>query len=128
MVQYLGWIMSGKKEETCKRRMKEALNILEDDKLVENSRAMGETLRNALRKLNSPLITDVRGKGLLVGMEIDDSKASARVVCEQLMKNGVLTKEAHETVVRLAPPLIIDQPLMAWAIDTIGDTLKTMAG
>jgi ornithine--oxo-acid transaminase len=106
----------------------EALNILEDDKLVENSRAMGETLRKALRKLNSPLITDVRGKGLLVGMEIDDSKASARAVCEQLMKNGVLTKEAHETVVRLAPPLIIDQPLMAWAFDTISDTLKTMAG
>ena len=100
--------------------------MLHDEKLVENSRVMGEALREGLRKMKSPLITDVRGKGLLIGVEIDVTKTDARTVCERLMDNGILTKETHETVVRLAPPLIIDRPILDWALGRIEEALKTI--
>ena len=101
----------------------EALAILTDENLIENSAAMGERLSNGLRKIDSPLITDIRGRGLLLGIEIDARLASARTVCEKLMKNGILTKETHETVVRLAPPLVINAQQIDWAIDCLAETL-----
>jgi ornithine--oxo-acid transaminase len=105
----------------------EALNVLVDEKLVENSQVLGAYLRQGLRSLNSPLITDVRGRGLLIGMEIDPARVSARTVCEQLMEQGILTKETHQTVVRLAPPLIIDKHTIDLALQTIGNTLAQLA-
>jgi ornithine--oxo-acid transaminase len=105
----------------------EALRVLTEEDLIANSAAMGERLLSGLRQLNSPLITDIRGRGLLVGMEIDPHKASARAVCERLMDHGILSKETHETVVRLAPPLVIDAPTIDWAIEQIGATLVEMA-
>jgi len=105
----------------------EALNVLVDDKLVANSQALGEYLRQGLRSLNSPLITEVRGRGLLIGMEIDSARVSARTVCERLMEHGILTKETHQTVVRLAPPLIIDRETIDLALETIGNTLMQLA-
>ncbi|MDX2462080.1 MAG: aminotransferase class III-fold pyridoxal phosphate-dependent enzyme, partial [Gammaproteobacteria bacterium] len=78
-------------------------------------------------QLNSPLIRDIRGRGLLIGIEIEPDKASARAVCERLMAHGILSKETHETVVRLAPPLIIDAPTIDWAIEQISATLAEMA-
>jgi len=105
----------------------EALAILQDEDLLANSTAMGERLTAGLRKLSSPLITDVRGRGLLVGIEIDPQQATARLVCEKLMARGILTKETHETVVRLAPPLIINAEQIDWAIDRLGETLADLA-
>jgi len=105
----------------------EALNVLVDEKLVENSQALGEYLRQGLRDLNSPLITEVRGRGLLIGMEIDPAFASARTVCERLMEQRILTKETHQTVVRLAPPLVIDRETIDFALKTIGNTLLQLA-
>lgn len=105
----------------------EALAILQDEDLLANSAAMGERLTAGLRKLSSPLITDVRGRGLLVGIEIDPQQATARLVCEKLMTRGILTKETHETVVRLAPPLIINAEQIDWAIDRLGETLADLA-
>jgi ornithine--oxo-acid transaminase len=104
-----------------------ALNVLFEEKLIENSALMGQRLRRGLRQLNSPLIAQVRGKGLLIGMEIDAGKALARTVCERLMANGILTRETHETVVRLAPPLIADGPTIDGAVRIIGDTLEQLA-
>jgi len=104
----------------------EALNVLLDEKLVENSALMGEYLQTGLHKLNSPLVTDVRGKGLLIGFEIDANYATARTVCERLMASGILTKETHETVVRLAPPLMIDRQTIDGALATISDTLTSL--
>jgi ornithine--oxo-acid transaminase len=69
------------------------------------------------------LITDVRGRGLLIGMEVDPDRVSARTVCEHLMEQGILTKDTHETVVRLAPPLIIDRETIDNALTIIGNTL-----
>jgi ornithine--oxo-acid transaminase len=103
----------------------EAIDILYDDGLIENSATMGRYLSEALRTLDSPLITDVRGRGLLLGIEINPQHATAREVCERLMSNGILTKETHETVVRLAPPLIIDQATIDWAVERIDKTLNT---
>ncbi len=105
----------------------EALDILIDDALIENSAAMGKYLTDALRALESPLITQVRGRGLLLGIEIDPQQAAARAVCERLMKRGILTKETHETVVRLAPPLIINKAIIDWAVERIDTTLKSFS-
>ena len=80
---------------------------------------MGAYLMDRIKQIKSPLITDVRGRGLLVGLEIDPQRMSARNVCEKLMSRGILTKETHETVVRLAPPLIISRDEVDWAVARI---------
>jgi ornithine--oxo-acid transaminase len=104
----------------------EALNILVDDKLSEASSSNGKYLLQRLEELKSPLITDIRGRGLFVGIEIDPAKASARRVCEELMRRGLLSKETHETVVRLAPPLVIMREQIDWAVQQIGEVLKAL--
>ena len=104
----------------------EALNILIDEDLASNSAVMGDRLIARLRAIESPLIRDVRGKGLFVGVEIDPDHASARDVCTALMKRGLLSKETHGTVVRLAPPLVINQAQIDWAVTQIRDVLDDM--
>ncbi len=101
----------------------EALNILVEERLPERSADMGAYLVSELRNIDSPLISDIRGKGLFVGIEIDPALASARSVCEALMKRGLLSKETHATVVRLAPPLIIEKQQVDWAVTQIRDVL-----
>ena len=104
----------------------EALNVLVDDDLAANSAAMGERLVHGLRDIASPLITDIRGRGLLIGVDIDPSVTTARDVCERLMERGILTKETHETVVRIAPPLIIDAQTIDWALERFRATLNEL--
>jgi ornithine--oxo-acid transaminase len=94
----------------------EALQVIEDEGLVERSARLGDYLLQELRRIRSPLITDVRGKGLWIGVEFDPAYVSARQVCEQLARCGILTKETHDTVVRFAPPLIIERSELEWAI------------
>lgn len=105
----------------------EALRIIRDERLSERSAAMGEYLMTRLKALESPLIAEVRGAGLWIGVEIDPAKAAAREVCERLMAEGVLSKETHETVVRFAPPLIIDTPELDHAVDVLAKVLAAMA-
>jgi ornithine--oxo-acid transaminase len=104
----------------------EALDTIHDENFVENSRTLGEYLLQSLKNINSKLIKDVRGRGLWVGVEIDTQYASARHVCEALMRGGVLTKETHEVVVRLAPPLVITKDILDEAISIIISTLKDL--
>ncbi len=104
----------------------EALNILVEDKLAERSREMGDYLLGKLRELDSPLISDVRGSGLFAGIEIDPALGTAREVCEALAERGLLSKETHETVVRLAPPLVIKSEEIDWAVDQISEVLGEM--
>jgi ornithine--oxo-acid transaminase len=101
----------------------EALNILIEDELPQRSAAMGAYLANQLQQIETPLIRDVRGRGLFIGVEIDPALCSARRVCEMLMERGLLSKETHETVVRLAPPLIISRDEVDWAITQIREVL-----
>src|SRR5262249_6681680 len=97
----------------------EAIRVLREEKLVERSRELGAHLLTRSRAINSPALKDVRGRGLWVGAEIEPKIASARTVCELLLKKGVLSKETHRTVVRLAPPLIISRQDLDTAIDRL---------
>jgi len=102
----------------------EALNILIDEDLAGKSANMGAYLLEKLRAIDSALITDVRGRGLFIGVEIDPTLASARAICETLMERGLLSKETHETVVRLAPPLVIGKEEIDWAVQQIREVIE----
>lgn len=104
----------------------EALSILEEDKLAERSAELGQYLLQKLGALRSPMIKDVRGSGLLVGMEIEPSRATARDVCEKLLARGVLSKDTHDTVVRFAPPLTIEKADLDWAVERVAEVLREM--
>jgi ornithine--oxo-acid transaminase len=97
----------------------EALRVLVEEQLVERSREMGDYFMGKLRALKNPLIRDVRGKGLLIGIELDTRKINARTVCEELLKAGLLTKETHHTVIRLAPPLVTSQRQLDQAVNIL---------
>lgn len=101
-----------------------AIELLEKENLIENSREIGLYFLNALKKIQSSLIDEVRGKGLLIGLSINPRYYSAREICLRLMKEGVLTKDTHGTVVRLAPPLIITKDQIDYAISAITKVLK----
>ena len=104
----------------------EALNILVEDDLPTRSASMGDYMLDGLQKIDSPLIKDIRGVGLFVGVEIDPALGTAREVCERLMQHGILSKETHDTVVRLAPPLTISRSEIDWALERISDVLREM--
>ena len=103
----------------------EALNMTVEKQLSEAAAKLGEHFKSELRNINSPAIKEVRGKGLLIGVEINEKVVSAREVCETLMSKGVLSKETHETVVRFAPPIVITQSELDGAIKIIKDVLST---
>ena len=104
-----------------------ALQLLESEQLAARAKEMGDYLMTQLRRLNHPAITDVRGKGLLVGVQIAPAFASARIVCEALMSEGVLTKDTHHTVVRLAPPLVITRAQIDDAVGALARVLQSLA-
>jgi ornithine--oxo-acid transaminase len=101
----------------------EALNILMDEHLIENAARMGEYTIQRLRAISSPWIRQVRGKGLLIGIELIPEARGARRFCEALKDKGLLCKETHENVIRFAPPLIIDQEPIDWALALIAEVL-----
>jgi len=103
-----------------------ALRLLEDEHLARRAHDQGEYLMAQLGRLDHPAIVDIRGKGLLVGIEIDPAFASARQVCEGLMAEGVLSKDTHHTVVRLAPPLVIEREQIDVAVGAIGRVLRAL--
>jgi ornithine--oxo-acid transaminase len=103
-----------------------ALRVLEDEGLIERCRVLGEHMMARLRDLDLPAIKAVRGVGLLAGIELDPRYADARTVCEQLVEHGVLSKETHETVIRLAPPLVISQQDLDWALDRIAEVIGAL--
>jgi len=100
-----------------------ALNVLLEEKLSERAATMGAYLLKRLKAIASPVITDVRGKGLLIGVELDPKKVSARQFVETLLKHGVLSKDTHGTVARFAPPLIVDREQLDWGMDRIREAL-----
>ena len=88
-----------------------ALRVLEDEGLAERSQELGTWLLYELRKLQHPHIKEIRGRGLLLGIEL---LGPARPYCERLKELGVLCKETHDHVIRLAPPLVIEREDLAW--------------
>jgi len=102
---------------------RESLKVLIEEKLIEKSFEMGKYFIDELRKIKSPHIKDVRGKGLFIGVELKPEAKGARRFCEALMKRGILCKETHENVIRFAPPLIIKKEEIDWALSHIREVL-----
>lgn len=100
-----------------------ALELLEREGLCERALHLGERLMQGLRALRHPAVREVRGRGLLVGVEIDRDFAHARSVCEALMREGVLSKDTHDTVVRFAPPLTVSAAQLDEAVAAFGRAL-----
>lgn len=97
-----------------------ALGVIEDERLVERSEALGAYLLAKLRELRSPLVREVRGAGLFVGIEL---KVPARPYCERLMALGLLCKETHERTIRLAPPLVVKRKQLDFAVAAVAAVL-----
>src|SRR5262245_44278292 len=106
----------------------EALHVIRDEGLVEKSRVLGNHMLRRLRAIQSPALKTVRGRGPWAGAEIEPKIASAREACERLLAKGVLSKETHQTVVRLAPPLIIAPEELDWALDRFAEVLHELDG
>jgi ornithine aminotransferase len=102
----------------------ESLRVIEDEGLVARSAALGEHLLARLRAIESPLVRQVRGRGLWIGVDVDPARAPARDVVLRLAECGVLTKETHETVIRFAPPLTIERAALDWGIDVFAGVLS----
>ncbi|OJX41354.1 MAG: ornithine--oxo-acid transaminase [Chloroflexi bacterium 44-23] len=100
-----------------------ALRVIRDEKLVENSEKMGTYFKEHLEEIPSSHIKEIRGKGLFIGVELKPEARGARRFCEAMKEKGILAKETHENVIRFAPPLIIDQKTIDWALPIIAETL-----
>ena len=100
-----------------------ALRVIVEEKLVENAARMGEYLQEQLAEIPSRNVKEVRGKGLLIGVELTPEAGGARRFCEALQEQGVLAKETHTHVIRFAPPLIINQQDIDWALPRIREVL-----
>lgn len=100
----------------------EALDILFDEKLIENSQVLGEYFINRLKTINSPVIKEIRGKGLFLAIELN---VKARPYCEKLMQQGILAKETHANIIRVAPPLIINRQQIDDAFEKFKSILES---
>jgi ornithine--oxo-acid transaminase len=102
----------------------EALDVLVEEKLAQRAASLGAYLLARLQALSSPVIREVRGKGLLIGMDLEPGRVSARQFVETLLRHGVLSKDTHGTVARFAPPLVIGREDLDWAIGRIAAALR----
>nr|WP_141687022.1 ornithine--oxo-acid transaminase [Fictibacillus enclensis] len=98
-----------------------SLEVIEEENLVSRSLELGEHFLNELTSIKNPKITEVRGRGLFIGVELSEA---ARPYCEKLKEEGLLCKETHENVIRFAPPLIISEEDLNWAIERIKKVLS----
>ncbi len=100
-----------------------ALKVLVEEGMIENAAQMGEYFLSALRQIGSPIVKEVRGKGLMIGLELFADAGGARRFCEKLMAKGLLCKETHEHTIRLAPPLVIRKADIDWAMERLAAVL-----
>ena len=98
---------------------KRSLELLEEENLIENSRVLGDFFKNVLNSINSRVITEVRGRGLWIGVVIDPNYISGKELSKLLLNEGILCKETHETVIRFAPPLVVTKAEIEWAVEVI---------
>jgi len=100
-----------------------ALKTLVEERMIENAAAMGDYFLARLREIDSPHIKEIRGRGLLIGVELFPEAGGARRFCEALMQTGILCKETHRHVIRFAPPLVIRKENIDWAMERIHTVL-----
>ena len=96
---------------------REALKVLVEEKMIENSASLGAYALERLQEIRSPHIQEVRGRGLWIGIELNPQAGGARRFCEQLAAEGILCKETHTHVIRVSPPLVISRQELDWALD-----------
>lgn len=101
-----------------------AIQVIRDENLVQNAAEMGEYMLEQLAEIPSPYVQEVRGRGLLIGVELKSEAGGARRFCEALRDRSILAKETHDNVIRFAPPLIIDRETIDWAIPRIREVLN----
>jgi len=106
---------------------REAIRVTREEKLVENAAELGGYFLAKLRTIKSKHIKEIRGRGLLIGVELHPEAGGARRFCEELMKEGLLCKETHENVIRFAPPLVIREKDLNWAYKRIKAVFKRLA-
>ncbi|MCB9857532.1 MAG: ornithine--oxo-acid transaminase [Phycisphaerales bacterium] len=100
-----------------------AMDMIRNDGLDERSREMGAHFKSKLQAVGAPAVKEIRGRGLLIGVQIKPEYPKARWFCERFMAEGILCKDAHEDVIRFAPPLIIEKSDIDWAMDRIAPAL-----
>lgn len=105
----------------------EALALLMDEQLCERAARLGERFLGRLAAIRNPLIRSVRGRGLLIGMELDTTRVTARTAAEWLLARGIMSKDTHDAVLRFAPPLVVDEDDLMKAADVIEAALADLA-
>lgn len=105
---------------------REALRVIQEEKLPENALELGNYFMERLRTIESKHIKEIRGKGLFIGVELVPEAGGARRFCEALKEEGLLCKETHEHVIRFAPPLVIKKEELDWAFPRIEKVLKEL--
>jgi ornithine--oxo-acid transaminase len=105
-----------------------AIDVLLEDRLPERAAELGEYFIRQLQAIESPLIREVRGRGLLIGVEFEAGPVTARLICEKLLERGVLSKDTHHTVVRFAPPLIVTSAQIDEAVTALRAALQELGG
>jgi len=101
-----------------------ALEVLDEEHLADRATELGNYFMSKLREIEAPMVKEIRGRGLLIGVELRPEAGGARRYCEMLQEAGILAKETHDHVIRFAPPLIIEKETLDWAIEVIADVLK----
>lgn len=101
-----------------------ALRVIVEEDLIRRAAELGEYFVEQLAEIASPHVREVRGRGLLIGVELKKEAGGARPFCEALQKRGILAKETHEHVIRFAPPLVIDKDTIDWALPSIREVLN----
>jgi ornithine--oxo-acid transaminase len=105
----------------------EVIDMLGTGEIQRNSAVLGAWLLDELRSADLPIVAEIRGRGLWIGIDLVPGAGTARAACERLMDRGILAKDTHETTIRLAPPLVIERPDLEWALERIVDVLGTAA-
>jgi ornithine--oxo-acid transaminase len=103
---------------------REALRVLVDEGMIERAAELGEYLMSRLREIESPHVKEIRGIGLWAGIVLKPEAGGARRFCEALMERGMLCKETHWNVIRLAPPLVITREELDWALERLVEVLQ----
>ena len=101
-----------------------ALKVLVEENMIENAAEMGSYFLDALKQINNPMIKEVRGIGLMIGLELRPEAGGARHYCEKLKEKGLLCKETHDHIIRFAPPLVITREEIDWALEKIAAVLN----
>jgi ornithine--oxo-acid transaminase len=102
---------------------RESLRVLVEEDMVDNAARMGDYFQERLVEMNSPHVKEVRGRGLMIGVELKPEAGGARRFCEALQQNHILAKETHVNTIRFAPPLIISKDEVDWAVERIQPVL-----